>query len=171
MEIRNSELSDVNTIFEFYRMATAYMKSQKQVSWPDFPRELIEAEISAKRQWKLIKENQIAGIWATTLEDELIWEKENNDPAVYIHRIATHPDFRGQNLVKHIIDWADKYGVINQLKFIRMDTVGFNEGLIKHYKKMGFDFLGMRKLKNTTGLPDHYNDGEVCFFQRELKAI
>ncbi len=37
-----------------------------------------------------------------------------------------------------------------------------------HYKKVGFEFLGTKKLENTNGLPEHYNDGEVCFFQKEI---
>lgn len=169
MKIKNSDFNDVTKIFELYRIATEYMKSKNQVSWPEFPKALIDKEIEEKRQWKILIDGKIACIWATTLNDELIWGKENNDPSVYIHRIATNPGFRGQNLVKKIVDWADEYGISNNLKFIRMDTVGFNEGLINHYKKLGFDFLGTKRLKNTNGLPNHYNDGEVCLFQREIK--
>ncbi len=169
MQIKNSNLKDLTSIFELYRIATAYMKSKKQVAWPEFPTDLIESEILDKRQWKMVIDEQIACIWATTLNDELIWGKENSVPSVYIHRIATDPHFRGQNLVQKIVNWAEEYCITNRLKFIRMDTVGLNEGLIKHYQKHGFDFLGTKKLVNTTGLPAHYNDGDVCLFQREVK--
>lgn len=169
MQIKNSKPKDIPKIFELYRIATAYMKSKNQVAWPEFAPELIDTEIKEKRQWKILIDGQIACIWVTALDDELIWGAENNTPAVYIHRIATHPDFRGQNLVKKIVDWADNYGHENNLKYIRMDTVGLNEGLIKHYQKFGFDFLGAEKLKDTTGLPDHYKEGKVCLFQRAVQ--
>lgn len=169
MQIKNSDLNDVEKIFELYRIATDFMKSKNQVSWPEFPIELVETEIKNKRQWKLLIEDQIACIWATTLNDELIWGKESDTPAIYIHRIATNPDFRGQNLVKNIVNWADDYCLTNNLKFIRMDTVGLNQGLINHYQKLGFDFLGANKLENTNGLPDHYREGKVCLFQRAVK--
>ncbi len=168
MQIENSTLQDLAKIFELYRIATDFMKSKKQVSWPEFSKELIVDEIQNKRQWKITIENQIACIWATTRNDELIWGKDNKEPSIYIHRIATNQDFRGQNLAKNIVNWADEYGVTHDLEYIRMDTVGYNEGLIKHYKKIGFEFLGTKELTDTTGLPDHYNDDVVCLFQREI---
>ncbi|MFK7783908.1 MAG: GNAT family N-acetyltransferase [Crocinitomicaceae bacterium] len=168
MKIENSELADVPKIFDLYRIATNYMKSKNQVHWPEFPKELVVNEIEENRQWKLSIDDQIACIWATALSDELIWGTRNNEPSVYIHRIATNPDFRGQNLVGKLIDWANDFGKNNNLEYIRMDTVGLNKGLISHYEKFGFQFLGTRKLENTHGLPEHYKDGEVCYFQKEI---
>ena len=166
MEISNSEVNDLEVIFDLYARATKYMISKNQVSWPEFPRELIEDEIKDQRQWKLTIDSEIAGIWATALDDELIWGKKNNEPSVYLHRIAINPAFRGRNLVKEIVLWADDYCRVNELKYVRMDTVGFNEGLIKHYKRNGFEFLGVRPLESTEGLPAHYKQGDVCFFER-----
>ena len=169
MQITNSNQKDIPTIFELYRVATEYMKSKNQVSWPVFPMELIQTEIKENRQWKLVIENEIACVWATALSDELIWGEEDNTPSVYIHRIATNPNLRGQNFVKKIVAWADEYCKNNDLKYVRMDTIGYNQGLINHYKKCGFEFVGTRKLEVTEGLPDHYNDGDACLFQREVK--
>lgn len=133
MQIRNSDLKDIPKIFELYRIATEYMKSKKQVAWPEFQQQLICEEIKEKRQWKIIIDDEIACIWATTRNDELIWGEENKIPSLYIHRIATNPAFRGQNLVGNIVEWANEYCVKNKFKFVRLDTVGYNEGLIKHY--------------------------------------
>jgi hypothetical protein len=71
-------------------------------------------------------------------------------------------------LVKKIIDWAIEFGKSKDLEYIRMDTVGLNEGLITHYKKLGFDFLGTKRLEKTNGLPEHYKNGEVCYFQKSI---
>ena len=168
MEIRNSDLNDLSKIFELYKIATNFMKSKNQVYWPEFPKELILNEIEENRQWKLLIDGQIACIWATTLNDELIWGNKNNTPSIYIHRIVTNSAFRGQNLVKKIISWANEFGKHQGLKYIRMDTVGLNKGLIGHYEKFGFQFLGTKELENTNGLPEHYKDGEVCYFQKEI---
>jgi len=168
MHITNSTQEDIPMIFEMYRIATDYMKSKNQVYWPEFPSELINQEIKEKRQWKIAIEDQIACIWVTALNDELIWEEANDFPSVYLHRIATNPIFRGQNLVKNVVKWADVYCRENQLKYIRMDTVGYNEGLIHHYTKLGFEYLGMKELTNTKGLPDHYLEDDVCLFQRKV---
>lgn len=50
-----------------------------------------------------------------------------------------------------------------------MDTVGNNSGLISYYKKCGFDLLGLLQLKNTSGLPAHYENATVSLFQIQLK--
>ena len=168
MKIENSNLNDVPKIVELYQIATAYMKSKNQVYWPEFEKELILSEIEENRQWKLIIDGQIACIWAVAFSDELIWGDKNADPSIYIHRITTDPKFRGRQLVKNMIEWANDFGKTNDLKYIRMDTVGLNEGLINHYEKLGFDFLGMSQLEKTEGLPQHYEDGDVCFFQKEI---
>jgi len=168
MKIENSLQPDIPKIFELYRIATDYMKSKNQVHWPEFSEELISAEVEEKRQWKLVIDNSIACIWATTLNDELIWGEKNNDPSLYLHRITTNPIFRGQGLLKHVIDWSINHCKEQNLQFLRLDTVGLNKGLIKHYEKHGFKFLGMKDLENTDGLPDHYKAGGVCFFEMEI---
>ncbi|GAA3987114.1 GNAT family N-acetyltransferase [Mucilaginibacter dorajii] len=170
MEIHHSTLEDIDEIFRLYSIATDFQKGKFIVHWPEFERSMIETEINEKRQWKIVIDNRIACIWATTFNDPQIWEERNDDPAVYIHRIATNPEFRGQNLVQHITEWAKQYALTNKKKFIRMDTVGNNPGLIAYYTKCGFGFLGLSKLKSTAGLPAHYHNATVSLFQMEIIA-
>lgn len=169
MKIQNSSIGDINTIFELYRLATNYQKWVfPKVSWPVFERSLVEQEIEEHRQWKLLVDDAIGCVWATTFTDPQIWEEKNSDPAVYIHRIATNPDLRGQNFVSKIVEWAMAYAKLHDKKYIRMDTCGNNLKLIDYYQKCGFDFLGIHKLKNSDGLPAHYIDADVCFFEMVL---
>lgn len=167
-QIQNSNSSDIDEIFRLYKIATDFQKTRFTVHWPVFDRTLIETEIAENRQWKIVADGKIACIWATTFNDPQIWEQRNEDPAVYIHRIATNPDFRGQNLVGQIVEWVKIYAGEHQKKYIRMDTVGDNPGLIDYYTKCGFDFLGLLKLKNTAGLPAHYDNATVSLFQMTL---
>lgn len=169
-KIVNSTINDIDEIFRLYRLATDFQKTRFTVYWPDFERKLIESEIYENRQWKIIADDKIACVWATTFSDPQIWEERNEDPSVYIHRIATNPDFRGQNLVAQIVQWVRLYGKENQKQFVRMDTVGDNQGLINYYTKCGFDFIGLLKLKNTEGLPAHYNNATVSLFQMTISS-
>jgi ribosomal protein S18 acetylase RimI-like enzyme len=165
MEITNSNSNDINEIFRLYRIATAYQETKNAVRWPEFEHSIVETEIKENHQWKMLEENTIACVWATTHSDPLIWEERNEDPSVYIHRIATNPDFRGENLVMKIVQWAKEYAIANNKKFVRLDTVGENKGLIKHYTRCGFNFLGLQKLQNTKGLPAHYENASVSLFE------
>ena len=127
MEIENCTMKDIDEIFRLYKIASAYQQSkQSVVVWPEFERKLVETEIAENRQWKLIINNEIACVWATTFSDEQIWEERNADPAIYIHRIATNPDFRGNNFVAEIVKWAKEYAKENGKDFVRLDTLGNN---------------------------------------------
>ncbi len=169
VKILNSELNDLDEIFRFYELATQHMiKINAPVVWPAFSREMVINEIKEGRQWKLEKDGQIACVWATTFDDPLIWEERNEDPSVYIHRITTNPAFRGQNLVQRLMEWAKPFAERQNKKYIRLDTCGRNDRLIKLYQKAGFDFLGIWKLKEYGDLPAHYQDAEVCFFEMKI---
>ncbi len=163
-----SNTTDIDEILRLYELATQYQLTKNGVGWPKFERDLVATEIAEGRQWKLTDDNGTACVWATTFSDPLIWQEKNNDPAIYIHRIAVHPAYRGMNLVKQIVTWAKAYARNEQKQFIRLDTVGENKGLIKHYTSCGFDFLGLSKLPNTAGLPAHYHHATVSLFELAL---
>ncbi|MES2776794.1 MAG: GNAT family N-acetyltransferase [Bacteroidota bacterium] len=168
MKIENCTIQDIDEIFRLYRIATEYQKPRFSVYWPEFERSLVETEIHENRQWKLLIDGTVACIWAISFSDPQIWEERNADPAIYIHRIATNPDYRGRNFVADIVVWAKDYAQKNNKLFIRLDTIGNNEKLIRHYTNAGFDYLGLFKLQNTDGLPQHYHNASACLFEIKL---
>ena len=167
--IKNITIKDIDEVYSLYNIASNYQNSKKTVVvWPDFDREMVTNEILENRQFKILIDNKIACIWAVTFSDEQIWEERNIDTAIYIHRIATHPDFRGNDFVSKIVLWAKEYVTEKKIQYIRLDTLGENTKLIRHYKNAGFDFLGMFDLKNTSNLPEHYKLAPVCLFEIDL---
>lgn len=170
MKIENSTPSDIEEIFRLYRIASDYMRSKKTVVvWPEFDRKMVERELSENRQWKIVIDGQIACVWAITFSDKEIWEHRNSDPSIYIHRIATNPLYRNQNFVRTITEWARSYALSSGKQYVRLDTIGNNERLIKLYTDAGFNFLGFFQLKNTESLPEHYRSGEpACLFEIKL---
>ena len=169
MLVKNVNIEDIDEIFRLYKIASNYQKSKKTVVvWPDFDREMVSQEIAEHRQFKLLINDKIACIWAITFSDAQIWEKRNEDPAIYIHRIATNPKFRGHNFVGSIVEWAKDYAKIHNKQYIRLDTIGDNTRLITHYCNCGFNFLGMFELPNVAELPPHYKEGPACLFEIDL---
>lgn len=162
MKIENCDINDIDEIFRLYEIASAYQRSKNVVVWPTFERKLVETEIAEKRQWKLLIDGAIACNWAVTFSDAAIWEERDNEDSIYLHRIATNPEFRGRNFVNIIVDWAKLYANEKGKSFIRLDTLGKNVKLIEHYTNAGFNFLGISKLKNTEGLPLHYQEEPKC---------
>lgn len=170
MNITNSTREDVAEIFRLYKLATDFQKIKFPGNlWPTFEENFIINEIDENRQFKLLIDNKIACVWAITYNDAEIWEENDNNASIYIHRIATNPDFRGNDFVKIIVEWAKEFAVKKHKKFIRLDTCGRNERLIKHYQNCGFNFLGIKKLKDAGALPSHYHNAEVCYFEIALE--
>jgi len=168
MDIQNSTIADIDTIFGLYRMAALYMKERFWVHFPEFDRNMVIKEIEEGRQWKMMIDGELACIWAITFNDPDIWEEKDVDPSIYIHRITTVPAFRGRHLVKEIVNWAKLYAKEQGRKYVRLDTVGENQKLIQHYQESGFRFLGLVELKDTSTLPDHYKLDKVSLFELEV---
>jgi ribosomal protein S18 acetylase RimI-like enzyme len=152
-----------------YESARQLQTKKEMVVWPIFEKDLIEKEIREQRQWKLLINNIIACNWAITFADKKIWEDRDKNDAIYIHRIATNPDLRGNRYVDKIVEWAKEYASNKNKQFIRLDTLGNNTGLINHYSSSGFQFLGIFQLTNTEGLPGHYQaEKNCCLFEIDL---
>ena len=166
--VQPSDAGDLQAILEMYGHASALQREKEMVTWPEIPPSLIKQEIAEQRQWKMIIDGQIACIWVIAFDDPLIWGEKNKDPSIYLHRIATAPKFRGQGLVEYVVKAAVDMACHMKLDFIRLDTVGQNPGLLKHYTDHGFTFLGTYELPSTEGLPGHYNDAPVMLFEREV---
>ena len=169
MIITNSNLDDIPEIFRLYKLATDFQKIKFPLNqWPEFDQKHITTEVIENRQFKIVIENKTACIWAITFNDIQIWEDSENESSIYIHRIATNPEFRGNNFVQIIVNWSKDFAIKQNKQFIRLDTCGKNDNLINHYVKSGFKYLGMKKLKNSSQLPSHYHNADVCFFEIEL---
>jgi ribosomal protein S18 acetylase RimI-like enzyme len=169
MRIKNVVPEDIEEVFALYKTAANYQKEKKTVIvWPNFDREMVAIEIAENRQFKLLVQNEVACVWALTFSDLQIWEDSKEDRAVYLHRIAVNPNFRGNHYIDTIVNWAKEFALKKDIQYIRLDTLGENLGLIKHYKHAGFDFLGLFNLKNTADLPDHYKLAPVCLFEIDL---
>lgn len=171
MKIENVRLEEIDEIFRLYAVASAYQKSKKTVVvWPEFDRGMVTNEIIENRQFKLLIDDRFACVWAITFSDAQIWEKRNEDLAIYIHRIATNPDFRGHDFVGAIVSWAKDFAKSHGKQYIRLDTIGDNTRLIDHYCKCGFNFLGMFELANVDELPPHYKEGPAGLFEIDLNS-
>ncbi|GAA4273049.1 GNAT family N-acetyltransferase [Aquimarina gracilis] len=162
MNIQNCELADIPAILRLYQAARDLQIERKMVVWPHFDDSFVQKEIEEGRQWKLVKDNEIACNWAIAYNDQEIWGDQDQNDGVYIHRICTNPNFRGNGYIHDIVVWAKEHAEQKGKTYIRLDTLGNNQKLIKHYTSAGFDFLGVFNLSDTASLPKHYQDEPDC---------
>jgi ribosomal protein S18 acetylase RimI-like enzyme len=165
MVIEPTVVSDLDGIFRIYDAAIVYQKKYGNNHWLGFSEEMVKKEIEEQRHFKIISNYQLMGTFVYTLSDPLIWKAANDTPAIYIHRIATGPEARGNNLVGHIVNWAKAFAKERQLQFVRIDTGSGNERLIGHYINCGFTFLGDTTVDYTPDLPLHYQNGKFALLE------
>lgn len=165
MKFIQSTHQDIDAIFQLYDYATAYQGEVGILKWQGFERSMVEKMIDEQLQWQIVIDDELACVFTLALNDPLIWEEKDKDPAIYIHRIATNPKFRGKHFVKHIVAWVKKYALEMEKSYVRMDTGSGNERLNNYYISCGFNYLGVVKLKHTAGLPKHYQNGSFSLFE------
>lgn len=168
MQIINSTIEDISTIFQLYNQATELQKAIGNNHWMGFERALVEQEIAEGRQWKIVIDGAIACVFMTAFNDPYVWNEKDKDPAVYIHRIATNEAFRGQGLVKAIVAWTKDYARQHQKRFVRIDTGSGNDRLINYYKSCGFVYQGEANLQDAGDLPEHYKQGGMSLLEIDL---
>lgn len=169
MKIKNCTLHDITEVLALYEAARNLQIQKNMVVWPYFEHAYIVREINEQRQWKIEDEQVIVCNWTITFEDKEIWEEKDKNDALYIHRICTHPTYRGNRYIDKIVEWALASARQMGKHFVRLDTLGNNTKLIKHYTSAGFTFLGIYKLRDTTNLPSHYqNEPKCCLFEINL---
>jgi ribosomal protein S18 acetylase RimI-like enzyme len=168
MEFLKTTAKDIDAVFAIYNEATSYQKTVNNKSWRGFEKALIEKEIAEDRHFIIKEGDEIACTFVFTFNDLIIWKEASADPAVYIHRIATNPKFRGRSYVTKIIEWTKAYAKENGKTYIRLDTHSGNERINKYYMSCGFDYKGISTIEWTSELPEHYKEGSFSLFEIKL---
>lgn len=168
--ISQSTLEDLPTIFEFYAHAVALQKRVSDQHWQGFDQDRVKAEVEDNRQYKILVNGQIACVFLVSFNDPEIWGERDKTPSIYLHRIVTHPNFRGYGFVKHITNWALELSRNSGLQFVRMDTWANNEKLVSYYKGFGFADAGTIAIGPQSGLPKHYEGITLQLFEIEVAS-
>ena len=72
-EVVNSARHDIDHIFSLYDAAVDWQKKKFNKHWQPFDRKMIELEIDEQRQWKILADGAVAGIFAVTYNDPEVW--------------------------------------------------------------------------------------------------
>ncbi|MES2679578.1 MAG: GNAT family N-acetyltransferase [Bacteroidota bacterium] len=170
LQIINSTGDDLDRIFELFDHAIAYQKRNGYELWPRFSKTMISDEIAAHRHWKLLDSTEtIVCVFSVMYADPVIWGAQSDkEPAVYLHRIAVNPLFKGKKIMTLIKTWALIHAKQKGKQFVRMDTWGNNITLRKYYIDCGFEYLGQQQLHEVEGQPGHYGGSLLSLFQLKV---
>jgi ribosomal protein S18 acetylase RimI-like enzyme len=153
LKIQNTTHHDLHSINSLFEHAMEYQKKNNYPVWRGYDKGALIRDINSKQQYKMVFDNQIALIFSVLYSDPVIWRHHEKGNAVYLHRIAVHPDFKGQKLFGKVLQWALQDTASRKLCYIRMDTWGENRKLIEYYKGFGFRFVENFTTPDNMALP------------------
>lgn len=107
-------------------------------------------------------------IFSIQFKDPFVWRERDRGDALYLHRIVSHPGFKGQRQFQLVLDWARAFARERNLSFERMDTWASNAKIIAYYKSFGFVFIENYRTPDTPELPLQNRDLEVALLELEL---
>lgn len=167
-KISNTQLSDLEFIYQLFESAIAYIKAKNYVGWTTYDKNFIIDDLKNEKQFKINMNNEIIAVFSICYNDSLIWRERENNDAIYLHRIVVNPDFKGQKQFEKILEWSIDFANKNQLKYVRMDTWAQNPNIIEYYKSFGFKHIEDYTTPNTSELPEQHRNLKVALLEYKL---
>jgi ribosomal protein S18 acetylase RimI-like enzyme len=81
------------------------------------------------------------------MEVDLKYWGKQPDPAVYIHSLIVHPDFKGNGIGAQIIEMIHEMAQSAGKKFLRLDCDASNLKLCNYYRQLGFTNVGFIQME------------------------
>lgn len=110
---------------------------QWDASYPDVA--TITNDLQKQSLYALYLEDDLVGVVSLCEEQEIEYETidwiDQFGRFLVIHRLAVHPDFQGQGLSKHLMEFAEGYARLHHYSSIRLDTYSANRLASAFYEK------------------------------------
>lgn len=145
--IRSAKPSEIDTILTITKACAKKMINQGIYQWNEhYPsKKTFENDIKKGELFVLQETSEIIGtIVISTFKDEEYKEIQwlsNQENALYIHRLAVHPNFQGKGYAQKLMRYAENYAKENQFSSIRLDTFSQNNRNQKFYEQRGYQKL------------------------------
>lgn len=157
MNIRQTQIQDINSVMDVFVQAKKFIKSQGFDQWQeeDYPSiDIIENDITTNSSYVLCDEDKILGYMCLYFGNEPTYNKiyqgkwESTFEYAVIHRLALSDECRGNNVSKIFFDFAEKKCIENNIRSLRIDTHTQNEVMKHILKKRKYKNCGIVKLEN-----------------------
>ncbi|MBK9149654.1 MAG: GNAT family N-acetyltransferase [Saprospiraceae bacterium] len=152
-QVCNTDLSDLKTILWLFDEAIKLQSKNGYKVWGRIDEVALQKDITNNLQFKIVKGDNILCVFSIQHNDPFIWQDKDQNNAIYLHRIVTNPNFKGQRLFEKVLIWATQFARQNNREHLRMDTWADNHQLIAYYKSYGFRFVENYITTDTEELP------------------
>lgn len=156
MEIRKSNVNDVQAIMKLVHQAQSYFKNNDIDQWQDgYPNaDNILSDINNRHSYVLLQDNIIIGTMYFAFEEDPCYKTiygkwlTHNQPYAVIHRIVVDENYKGQNYAKELLNYAITECHKHNITSIRIDTHHDNQSMQRFLQKSGFQPCGQITLES-----------------------
>ncbi len=147
MRIRLARREDLPALIALVQRAVPLMRAAGNLQWDEsYPNEEVFGEdIGLGQLWIAEIDGALAGVAAITTNQEpeyaqVGWNIE--EPAIVVHRLAVHPDFRGAGVAQALMQKAEDVARERGIHCLRVDTNTRNEATQRLFPKLGYALAG-----------------------------
>jgi ribosomal protein S18 acetylase RimI-like enzyme len=142
-QVRGTEFDSVYGILHENAM---WLLSKGIVQWPLDWLKSIRAEIKESLDAELFYaveiDNKLAAVFEIRSSPEEVWQN-NQDEALYIHKLAIHREYSNRGLGRSILDLMKTKIRQENISFLRLDCIAHNHKLREYYESCGFNLKGI----------------------------
>ncbi|WP_047417463.1 GNAT family N-acetyltransferase [Cellulophaga sp. Hel_I_12] len=145
--IRAAKISEITDILTITKACAKKMANAGIYQWNEqYPSKIVfEKDIERKELFVFEKSSKIIGVIviSTFMDEEYKAIKwlSSQGKAIYIHRLAIHPDFQSQGYAQQLMNFAENYARENSFTSVRLDTFSENIKNQQFYNHRGYQKL------------------------------
>lgn len=169
LEIKKTNLSQLNEIINLYRACGQKMLEHGFDNWGDFypSVELIQQDIKREASFSLLDDERLLGVIVLDAVqpqqyDAVDWQYPN-ESCLVVHRLAIAVDQQRKGYAQKLMLFAEEYAQKNAYTAIRLDAYSINTGLLKFYRQLGY-----QSTKETISLGTKWKHPFMCFEKKVL---
>ncbi|SKB50508.1 Ribosomal protein S18 acetylase RimI [Salegentibacter holothuriorum] len=146
--IRKANLNDLREIKKLTEACAKALQQQNIFQWNEnYPSmEKLQKDIEKQELYVFEEENIIIAIIVLTPNMDEVYRNidwlSKTDNNLYVHRLATHPEFWGKGYARKMMDFTEEFAKKKNFASIRLDTFSKNIRNQKFYEARGYTKLG-----------------------------
>jgi DNA-binding MarR family transcriptional regulator/ribosomal protein S18 acetylase RimI-like enzyme len=165
IRIVNTTPEDLNLVYWLFEQAIVYQRQHGYPEWKGYEKKALIAEVEQQLQYKITLDHHVLAIFSVSFSDPATWGEWDSGNALFLHRVITHPQFKGQRVFEKVLHWALQKAREKGLDFIRIDTWTDNPSIIAFYRGYGFQVVAARVTPNSPELHAQNRNLRVTLMQ------
>lgn len=165
IRIINTTHEDLDLVYWLFDQAILYQQQHGYPAWRGYEKNALSTEVEQLLQYKVVQNPHVLAIFSVSYSDPATWGEWDTGQALFLHRVITHPQFKGQCIFEKVLNWALQTAKEKRLDYIRIDTWTDNPAIIAFYEGYGFHVVAARVTPDTPELPAQNRNLRVTLMQ------